>query len=106
MQSTELSYRFGGKTRRSEYRMRRTWRKNRQEIDVPQNHAPTHAEVEEARERMAREGIEAPTGAGAAAPVEPGEEAQDSFEMTDDERSALDEEEALLEQEEELLDDE
>ena len=104
MQATELSYRFGGKTRRSEYRMRRTWRKNRQEIDVPQNHAPTQTDLDEARERMAREGIEAPTEA--AAKAEPGEESLDPYEMTDDERSALDEEEALLEEEEGLLDDE
>ncbi len=29
LQSTDLSYRFGGKTRRSETRMKRTWRRNK-----------------------------------------------------------------------------
>ena len=29
LQSTDLSYRFGGKTRRGEKRMRKTWKRNR-----------------------------------------------------------------------------
>ena len=103
MQATELSYRFGGKTRRSEYRMRRTWRKNRHEIDVPQNQAPTQSEIDAARERMAKEGIEAPTETD----VEQASEEQElsPYDITDDERSAQEEEEALLEEEEALLDD-
>lgn len=35
LQSTELSYRFGGKTRRTEHRQRRTWRLNRKDIAPP-----------------------------------------------------------------------
>ena len=29
LQSTDLSYRFGGKTRRTESRMAKTWKKNK-----------------------------------------------------------------------------
>lgn len=36
LQSTELSYRFGGKTRRDERLMRRGWRKNRRDVGPPQ----------------------------------------------------------------------
>ena len=81
--------------------MRRTWRKNRHEIDVPQNQEPTQSEIDAARERMAKEGIEAPTD------VEQASEEQElaPYDITDDERSAQDEEEALLEEEEALLDD-
>ena len=32
LQTTELSYRFGGATRRTEYRMRRGWRQNRRDL--------------------------------------------------------------------------
>jgi hypothetical protein len=32
MQSMELSYRFGGKTRSEEHRMRKTWRRNKQDL--------------------------------------------------------------------------
>ncbi|MDP6933893.1 MAG: hypothetical protein QGG40_13295 [Myxococcota bacterium] len=42
LQTTELSYRFGGATRRTEYRMRRGWRQNRRDLrkDTPPEMAP------------------------------------------------------------------
>jgi len=36
LQANELSYRFGGKTRRTETRQRRTWRRNKRDIAPPQ----------------------------------------------------------------------
>ena len=34
LQSTELSYRFGGKTRRTEARQKKSWRKNKKDVGV------------------------------------------------------------------------
>ena len=33
LQAMDLSYRFGGATRRGEWRIRRTWRKNREDAE-------------------------------------------------------------------------
>jgi hypothetical protein len=112
LQSTEFAYRFGGKTRRSEYRMRRTWRQNRAEIGVPQNLAPTQGEVEAARSKMASEGAE-PVGVLAPVPTATTEvseqqagSAKTVVEQTDDQRAAGDEEAALREEEAALLEEE
>ena len=112
LQSTEFSYRFGGPTRRSERRMRQTWRQNREEIGVPQNLAPSQSEIEAARSQLASEGVE-PVGVLPPVPVAPtdvseaeAEGVKASVERTDDERAAEAEEDALLEEEESLMDDE